>query len=68
MDAWTIGHLTLTGEPNDALPSEEEVAKHRTEQLAAASIEAAVLSDSGGQTITWRALPDAEIRAILEKR
>jgi len=68
LDAWSIGHLTLTSEQSEELPAEDVISKHRTEQLAAASIEAAVLSDAGGRAITWRALPDAEIRAKLEKR
>jgi len=68
LEAWTIGHLSLSGEPSEILPSGEEVAKHRTEQLAAASLEAAILTTSGSQAITWRALHDIEIRAPLERR
>lgn len=68
MDAWTVGHLTLSGEPTEELPAAEEIAKHRKEQLAAANIEAAVLSDTGTQAATWRPLKDAEIRATVEKR
>src|ERR1700760_4067206 len=42
LDAWAVGHLTQTGEPEDELPSTEAIAKHRTEELANATIEAAV--------------------------
>jgi proteasome alpha subunit len=68
LDAWTIGHLTQSGEPTEELPSEEAVAVHRQEQLAAASIEAAILTDSGSHAATWRSLRDAEVRPQLEKR
>jgi proteasome alpha subunit len=68
LDAWTIGHLVQSSEPSDDLPSQEDLAKHRTEQLAAASVEAAILTDSGTQTATWRFLHDGEIRPQLEKR
>ncbi|MEP6671260.1 MAG: proteasome subunit alpha [Chthoniobacter sp.] len=67
LDAWTIGHLALTAEPSDDLPPDEDLAKHRTEQLAGASVEAAILTDSG-TAATWRALRDAEVRPQLEKR
>jgi proteasome alpha subunit len=68
MDAWTVGHLTLTAEPKEELPSADEIASHRSEQLGAASVEAAVLSETGTQTITWRAFPEAEIRDLLGNR
>jgi proteasome alpha subunit len=68
LDAWTIGHLTLTSESRDDLPSADEIAKHRTEQLAALSIEAAVLDRASPLPITWRALRDVEIRSVLEER
>ncbi|MEI9894534.1 MAG: hypothetical protein WDN28_11765 [Chthoniobacter sp.] len=68
LDAWTIGHLALTAEPSDDLPPDEDVAKHRAEQLAGASVEAAILTETGTQAATWRALRDAEIRSPLEKR
>jgi proteasome alpha subunit len=68
LDAWTIGHLTLGADPQDDLPPAAEIARHRSEQLAAASIEAAVLDRSSPLPITWRVLRDAEIRPNLEKR
>lgn len=68
LDAWTVGHMALTGEPTEELPTDEEIAKHRAEQMAGATIEAAILADTGAQAITWRALKDAEIRPALEKR
>jgi proteasome alpha subunit len=68
LDAWTVGHLTQSGEPSEELPSAEAIAKAREEQLAASSIEAAILTDVGTQTVTWRSLRDTEIRPQFEKR
>ena len=68
LDTWSIGHLTLSSDSKDELPSPEELAKHRTEQLAAAAIEAAVLERSSRLPATWRSLKDTEVRPILEKR
>ena len=67
-DAWAIGHLALADEPLDALPAAEKIAVHLTEQLATISIEAAVLERTTGLPMTWRALPDQQIRPLLEKR
>jgi len=68
LDAWTVGHLALTADAGDDPPSSDAIGKHRSEQLAAASIEAAVLEQASTLPITWRALQDAEIRPGLEKR
>ena len=68
LDAWTVGHLTLTADTEGALPSAEQIAKHRASQLAAASIEAAVMEHGSPLPITWRTLADAEIRPGLEKQ
>ena len=68
LDAWTVGHLTLGADPKDDLPSAEDMAKHRSGQLAGGCIEAAVLERSSKLPATWRALQDAEIRPGLEKR
>jgi proteasome alpha subunit len=68
LDAWAVGHIALAGEPEDELPSAEAIAKHRTEELANSTIEAAILTDSGSRAATWQSLPDSEIRAIVEKR
>jgi proteasome alpha subunit len=68
LDAWTVGHLTLTADSKDELPSAKEIATHRSEQLAATSIEAVVLDRTSPLPITWRTLRDVEIRPGLEKR
>ncbi len=66
-DAWAIGHLALADEPHDTLPDAEKIAVHLTGQLATVSIEAAVLERTTGLPMTWRALPDRQIRPLLEK-
>jgi len=68
LDAWTIGHLSLAADSRDEPPTAGEIAKHRIEQLASASIEAAALDRASPLPITWRALRDAEIRPALEKQ
>ncbi len=66
LDAWTIGHLTLSADSKDEPPTKEEIAAHRAEQLAGAAIEAAVLEKASAVPMTWRTLADAEIRATLQ--
>ena len=66
-DAWTIGHLSLGAVEGEELPSAEDLAKHRAAQLAAASIEAAVLDRSSALPITWRTLHESWLRPLLEK-
>jgi proteasome alpha subunit len=66
LDAWSVGHLCLGTDSREDLPSQDEIAAHRTEQLAAASVEAAILDRSSPLPITWRTLPDAEVRRSLK--
>ena len=65
IDAWVVGHLTLGEEASPDLPSAEQIAKHRREQLDAASIEAAVLERDSPLPMTWRTLSDDETRPLL---
>jgi len=65
MDAWALGHLALGAENPEADFSAEQVAAHRTEQLAGASVEAGVLDRQARTAVTWRSLPDAQARTIL---
>src|SRR5436190_4358671 len=65
-DCWSVGHLSLTGDGGADLPPKEAIASHRKEQLSAASIEAAVLERTSVLPMTWRSLPDAEVRGILD--
>ena len=66
-DAWTVGHLALGDSESEGLPTAEEIAKHRSTQLAAASIEAAVLDRSSSLPITWRPLPESWLRPLVEE-
>jgi proteasome alpha subunit len=68
LDAWAIGHLALTGDLGDELPEADRLAAHRTEQLASASIEAAVLERTATFPATWRSLREADLRASLETK
>jgi proteasome alpha subunit len=64
-DAWVVGYLCRDGESADGLPSPDEIARHRREQLDGAAIEAAVLERQSGLPMTWRALADADVRPLL---
>jgi proteasome alpha subunit len=68
LDAWAIGHLTLSEEAREDPPAADVVVTHRNEQLAATTIEAAVLEHLSQLPITWRALLDAELRPMLESK
>lgn len=65
--AWSVGHLTLAAEPRDDAPPEETIAAHLAEQLSVASVECAVLEQESALPMTWRAITEAEARAILQK-
>ena len=64
LDAWTVGHLALHGEPDGDLPSAETIAAQRAEQLANSAIEAAVLDRAARGAITYRALDESELTAF----
>src|SRR4051812_43901775 len=55
-DAWALGHLFLNRDNTDELPSPEQIAAHRSEQIAGASIEAGVLDRQTRTAVTWRSL------------
>jgi proteasome alpha subunit len=65
--AWSVGHLTLAAEARDDAPSAEAITANLAEQLAVASVECALLEHSTSLPMTWRSIPEAEARAILEK-
>lgn len=68
VDAWTVGHIALSEEHSEELPSREAIAHHREAQLAAHTIEAAVLERDSDLPMTWRLLLDADVRPLLESR
>jgi proteasome alpha subunit len=65
LNCWSVGHLALAEDLPADLPSAEQIRAHREEQLAAGSVEAAVLEAVSGSPIAWRALSDAEVRPLL---
>ncbi len=64
--AWSAGHLPLAEDPEAKPPGREELKKHLDAQLAQAAIECAVLERSSTLPITWRPVPEAESRALLD--
>ena len=67
LDAWTVGFLAIQEEKDaDELPSADAVRTARREQLAAASIEAAVLEYRTKSHIAFRALTEEEVRPAQE--
>ena len=64
LDAWAVGHLTLGEEPNEDLPTAEQIAQRGTEQLANTIIEAAVLEHDARLPIKYRQLSTAELDTL----
>jgi proteasome alpha subunit len=63
--AWAVGHLALSGDGGDELPSQSAAMDHLRTHLAGASVEAAVLEKSAPLPATYRALAEAEVRGII---
>ncbi len=55
LDAWVVGHLTLVHEEGE-LPSREEIAAHRQEQLGAGTLEAVLLDRRASSNTAYRKL------------
>ena len=53
LDAWVVGHLALGSEEGD-VPSPEEIAEHREEQLREGTIEAVLLDRHATSNATYR--------------
>lgn len=64
--AWSAGHLPPADDAADDLPPREELKKNLDAQLAQAAVECAVLERISTLPMTWRALPEAESRALLD--
>jgi hypothetical protein len=65
VNAWSIGRMATPD--TKELPDRDVIAKHRDEQLANASLEAAVLERDNKSAIRYRTLPDEELRSMLKK-
>ena len=65
LDAWSVGQMALqTGDAKE-LPERTAVTRHRGEQLANSGIEAGILERDPSIGIRYRALLDAELRALI---
>ncbi len=65
-DTWCVGHLALSDDSDRDLPSASRIEEHRKAQLAGVSIEAAVLEHKVPVAVTYRALAESSVRAVLE--
>ena len=62
---WSIGHLALSAESDAIVPAAARAEDHLREQLAHASVEAAILEKNAPLPATYRALAEDEVRAAL---
>lgn len=63
-NGWSLGQLGADGE--EELPSDERLRTHLCEQLRQAAVECAVLERGTPSALTWRAIPEAEVRPLIE--
>jgi proteasome alpha subunit len=61
-DAWTVGHLAMDDPERQELPSEDQIAAFRGSKFGESAPEAAILDRNSASRITYRSLPEAEIR------
>ena len=64
-NTWAVGHLALSAESDAAAPDAARIATHVREQLANASIEAAVLEKNAPLPAAFRALAEGEVRSAI---
>ena len=62
---WSAGHLALSEESGAEAPASIRLTEHLGQQLANASIEAAVLENGAAAAATYRPIPEAEVRGII---
>ena len=67
-NAWAVGHMPPPDGENTELPAPEQIASHRTQHFAEAALETGLLERNTPLRITYRALPETEIRRLLEAR
>ncbi len=65
LDAWSVGRLALGDDGVKEIPSREQIAARRKEELAVASIEAAVLERNITTSIRYRSLSPEEIKSAM---
>lgn len=64
--AWSAGQIPASDDAAEEVPPDEELKKHLGAQLAQVAVECAVLERNAALPMTWRALPEAETRALLD--
>ncbi len=67
-NAWAVGHMAPPDGESPELPAPEQIASHRTQHFAEAALETGLLERNTPLRITYRALPETEIRHLLEAR
>jgi hypothetical protein len=65
LDAWSVGRLALGEDGLKEMPSREQIAAHRKEELSVSSVEAAVLERNVTAAIRYRSFSDEEIKSAL---
>jgi proteasome alpha subunit len=65
LDAWSVGHLTVSGDGAKELPERGAIKQHQQEQLATSGIEAAILERGAKRAIRYRSLSDEEVRSVI---
>lgn len=65
LDAWTVGYLALGSEKETPPPSDDQLRTSQREQLAEATVEAAVLEQDAKSAIAYRLLTAEETHALL---
>lgn len=63
--AWSIGHLALANDHEEDVPATAKLHEHLQQQLAGASIEAAVMEYQAPAAATYRPLAEADVREVL---
>ncbi len=65
LDAWCVGRMALGDDGLKEMPSREQIATYRKNELALSSIEAAMLARNTTAAIRYRSLSDEEIKSAL---
>lgn len=63
LDAWTVGQIKM----EEALPTEDEIRRQRSERMGNGTISAAVLERTGNVAVRYRALEAAELAPLMSR-
>ncbi len=67
-DAWAVGQIAAADSDRQELPEAGQIAEFRTRHFAEASLEAAILDRQSPVRVTYRSLPEGEVRSLLPAR